>query len=269
MGQSCPAPPTVTRRLGVAWQDRSVSQPHLTRSRFRGVAARPGADAARRRGAQHRARRPAQPAVDPVAADDGAAAAARSTAPASTSGCCATATSAGTTATSRTLPRRRTPAGPSTRCGRRTATCPSYSWATRWARGRRPRSPTTRRVHGVVGVAPWFPPGMPVDPLAGRHLVAAHGRADRVTNFGATREFVRRAQPVAASAEFVDMGDLDHYMVKGLRSWNRVARRPHHRAVRPTRGVIQTARQPACPVSRRRRYVLMKRNRSVSSRSAP
>ena len=79
-------------------------------------------------------------------------------------------------------------------------------------------------VHGVVGVAPWFPPGQPVRPLAGRRLVAAHGRADRITNFGATKEFVRRSEPVAAATEFVDMGDLDHYMIKGFRRWNRVAR---------------------------------------------
>ena len=78
-------------------------------------------------------------------------------------------------------------------------------------------------VHGVVGVAPWFPPGHPVEPLTGKHLVAAHGRADRTTNFGATKDFVRRAAPVAASVEFVDMGELDHYMLKGLRQWNRVA----------------------------------------------
>ena len=79
-------------------------------------------------------------------------------------------------------------------------------------------------VHGVVGVAPWFPPGHPVSALAGKHLVAAHGRADRVTNFRATQDFVRRAEPVASSTRFVDMGDLDHYMLKGLRQWNQVAR---------------------------------------------
>ena len=79
-------------------------------------------------------------------------------------------------------------------------------------------------VHGVVGLAPWFPPGHPVEPLAGKRLVAAHGRADRVTNFDATRDFVRRASAVAGSADFVDMGQLDHYMLKGIRQWNRVAR---------------------------------------------
>jgi alpha-beta hydrolase superfamily lysophospholipase len=79
-------------------------------------------------------------------------------------------------------------------------------------------------VRGVVALAPWFPPDEPVEPLAGRHLVAAHGRADRVTNFGSTTSFVRRAGAVAASAELVDMDGLGHYMLKGIGRWNAVAR---------------------------------------------
>jgi alpha-beta hydrolase superfamily lysophospholipase len=79
-------------------------------------------------------------------------------------------------------------------------------------------------VLGLVGLAPWFPPREPVAALAGRHLVAAHGRADQVTSFDATSLFVRRAGGVAASAELVDMGDLGHYMLTGLGRWNRVAR---------------------------------------------
>lgn len=82
-------------------------------------------------------------------------------------------------------------------------------------------------VHGVVGLAPWFPPDEPVAPLAGKHLVAAHGRADRITSFEATAAFVDRAlqgPAPAASARLVDMGDRDHYMLKGIGDWNRVAR---------------------------------------------
>lgn len=79
-------------------------------------------------------------------------------------------------------------------------------------------------VHGVVGLAPWFPPHQPVEPLAGKHLVAAHGRADRITSFEATEGYVRRASQVAASARLVDMQELDHYMLRGLRRWNRIAR---------------------------------------------
>ena len=80
-----------------------------------------------------------------------------------------------------------------------------------------------RNVRGLVAVAPWFPAGEPVQPLAGRHLVAAHGRADRVTSFDATNAFVRRADGVAASAELVDMEELGHYMLKGIGRWNAVA----------------------------------------------
>jgi hypothetical protein len=79
-------------------------------------------------------------------------------------------------------------------------------------------------VRGVVALAPWFPPGEPVRTLAGRRLVAAHGRADRFTSFAATEQFVRRAADVATSSEFIDMGDLDHFMLRGLRRWNTVAK---------------------------------------------
>jgi pimeloyl-ACP methyl ester carboxylesterase len=78
-------------------------------------------------------------------------------------------------------------------------------------------------VRGVVGLAPWFPAGEPVEPLRGKRLVAVHGRADRITSFAATAAFVRRAATVAASAELVDMGSLDHAMLRGLGRWNEQA----------------------------------------------
>ena len=78
-------------------------------------------------------------------------------------------------------------------------------------------------VHGVVGLAPWFPPSHPVSALAGKHLVAAHGRADRITSFAATEKYVHRASAVAASAQMVDMGDTEHYMLKDLGGWNAAA----------------------------------------------
>ncbi|MFL6062135.1 MAG: alpha/beta hydrolase [Marmoricola sp.] len=78
-------------------------------------------------------------------------------------------------------------------------------------------------VVGVVGLAPWFPTDDPVEALAGKHLVAAHGRRDRITSARATRRFVERAQEVAAEARFVDMGGVGHYMLRGIGAWNRVA----------------------------------------------
>jgi predicted esterase len=78
-------------------------------------------------------------------------------------------------------------------------------------------------VVGVVGLAPWLPPDDPVEQLAGKHLVAAHGRRDRITNARATAAYVRRASEVAASARFVDMGPLGHYLITGVRRWNATA----------------------------------------------
>jgi alpha-beta hydrolase superfamily lysophospholipase len=81
-----------------------------------------------------------------------------------------------------------------------------------------------RDVLGVVGLAPWLPPGEPVEPLRGKRLVAAHGRRDRVTSFTETAAFVRRAEEVACSAELVDMGGLDHALIRGMGAWNALAR---------------------------------------------
>lgn len=80
-------------------------------------------------------------------------------------------------------------------------------------------------VAGVVGLAPWWEGGDPVRTLAGRHLVAGHGSRDRITSAGATRAYVRRARQVAASAEFVDLGRLGHYMLHRAEEWNRFALR--------------------------------------------
>jgi pimeloyl-ACP methyl ester carboxylesterase len=78
-------------------------------------------------------------------------------------------------------------------------------------------------VVGVVGLAPWLPPDDPIASLAGKHLVAAHGSRDRITRARATARYVRRAEEVAASARFIDMGPLGHYMITGVRRWNAIA----------------------------------------------
>lgn len=78
-------------------------------------------------------------------------------------------------------------------------------------------------VTGVVGLAPWFPPGERVSALAGRHLLAAHGRHDRITSYRATAAYVDRAAPLAASSELRDMGPVGHYMLRRVRAWNDVA----------------------------------------------
>jgi alpha-beta hydrolase superfamily lysophospholipase len=78
-------------------------------------------------------------------------------------------------------------------------------------------------VVGMVGLAPWLPADDPVGALAGKHLVAAHGSRDRITRARATATFVARAREVAASARFVDMGPLGHYMIRAAQRWNATA----------------------------------------------
>jgi len=80
-------------------------------------------------------------------------------------------------------------------------------------------------VAGVVALAPWLEPSDPVRPLAGRHLVAGHGSRDKITSARATRSYVDRATGLAASAHFVDMGRLGHYMLHRAGEWNQFALR--------------------------------------------
>jgi pimeloyl-ACP methyl ester carboxylesterase len=80
-------------------------------------------------------------------------------------------------------------------------------------------------VVGVVALAPWIEPSDPVDTLAGRHLIAGHGSRDRITSAKMTRAYVEQAQDVAASADFVDLGRLGHYMLARPERWNQFALR--------------------------------------------
>lgn len=79
------------------------------------------------------------------------------------------------------------------------------------------------RVRGVVGLAPWLPGGENIRALSGRHLVAAHGRRDRITSFKATAAYVERVRAIARSADLRDMGPVGHYMLKNAAAWNSVA----------------------------------------------
>ncbi len=79
------------------------------------------------------------------------------------------------------------------------------------------------KVVGIVTLAPWLPACERIDALRGKHLVAAHGSADRITSPGATREYVDRAREVTASAEFLDMGRVGHYLLRKAPKWNEIA----------------------------------------------
>lgn len=79
------------------------------------------------------------------------------------------------------------------------------------------------RVRGVVALAPWFPKDEPVDALAGRTLVAAHGSRDHITSPRATQAYVERARAAGAEARYVDAGRVGHYMLRRTAAWNDLA----------------------------------------------
>lgn len=78
-------------------------------------------------------------------------------------------------------------------------------------------------VVGVVGLAPWWSTEDPIHTLAGRTLLAAHGRRDRITSFKQTRAFVERAEAVTVHAQLLDMGRLGHYMLTSRDRWHDIA----------------------------------------------
>lgn len=78
-------------------------------------------------------------------------------------------------------------------------------------------------VTGVVGLAPWCPPGDPVTQLAGRDTVLIHSSRDRITSPQATRSLANRARQAGARTCFITIRDSDHAMLRRAPSWHRLA----------------------------------------------
>lgn len=79
------------------------------------------------------------------------------------------------------------------------------------------------QVSGVVALAPWWPPGEPLEQMAGRHVVALHGDRDRVTSPAETAECVRRARGTATRVGMAVIGGGDHAMLRRHRLWHDTA----------------------------------------------
>ncbi|MFJ3203170.1 alpha/beta hydrolase [Streptomyces sp. NPDC086989] len=78
-------------------------------------------------------------------------------------------------------------------------------------------------VRAVVGLAPWCPPGEPVLHLGDTAVVLLHDEADRVTDAGASWDYVRRARARGARAAGIAMPDGRHTMLRTAPTWHRVA----------------------------------------------
>ncbi|GAA4835362.1 alpha/beta hydrolase [Kitasatospora terrestris] len=79
------------------------------------------------------------------------------------------------------------------------------------------------RVRGVVALAPWCPPGEPVDHLARRSLVVLHDPHDRRTSAAQSFAFARRAAAAGARVQTVPMPRGGHAMLRGASAWHRLA----------------------------------------------
>jgi pimeloyl-ACP methyl ester carboxylesterase len=80
-------------------------------------------------------------------------------------------------------------------------------------------------VVGLVAVAPWLPPEEPVETLRDRHLAAAVSGADTEVEPSDVRAFVARADRVARSTVFEQIGDrgpgaLAHGMGHNVGEWH-------------------------------------------------
>ena len=77
-------------------------------------------------------------------------------------------------------------------------------------------------VRGVVALAPWLLDTEPVDQLAGRPVLIAHGDLDKVTSPRASRRYAERAAAVTL-VRYVTVRRELHGMVLRWRTWHRLA----------------------------------------------
>jgi len=77
-------------------------------------------------------------------------------------------------------------------------------------------------VTAVAGLAPWLPPGEPVDQLAGRRVLLAHGTADRVTPPAQTWAYAEHARSITDVA-VIEVRSGEHTMLWRAPLWHRLA----------------------------------------------
>ncbi|MGW2619548.1 alpha/beta fold hydrolase [Streptomyces sp. NPDC001500] len=96
-------------------------------------------------------------------------------------------------------------------------------------------------VHAVLALAPWCPPGEPVDHLDGTNVVVLHGDRDRVTDPGESARYVRRARRAGARAGLVLVDGGDHAMLRRAGDWHRATASVVAQLLRPETGLTGLA----------------------------
>jgi pimeloyl-ACP methyl ester carboxylesterase len=80
-------------------------------------------------------------------------------------------------------------------------------------------------VVGVCALAPWTPEGEPVEQLAGRTVLIAHGDRDRTTDPALSYRYAERAKEVTDSVARFDVRGESHALLFRYREWTRLVRR--------------------------------------------
>jgi len=76
------------------------------------------------------------------------------------------------------------------------------------------------RVRSVVGLAPWLPPGEPVDQLAGRQVLLVHGDQDRMTSAAGTGRYADQLAAAGVAASLVTILGGGHAMLRRPGLWH-------------------------------------------------
>jgi alpha-beta hydrolase superfamily lysophospholipase len=79
-------------------------------------------------------------------------------------------------------------------------------------------------VTAVCALAPWCPPSDPVNQLAGRDVLIAHGKDDRTTNPRESRDYARRAEQVAARVTLRWVEGEGHALLRKPKVWRDLVR---------------------------------------------
>jgi pimeloyl-ACP methyl ester carboxylesterase len=77
-------------------------------------------------------------------------------------------------------------------------------------------------VTAAAGLAPWLPPGEPVDQLVGRRILLAHGTADAVTSPADTWVYADRARALTSVTE-IEVRAGEHTMLWRAPLWHGLA----------------------------------------------
>lgn len=78
-------------------------------------------------------------------------------------------------------------------------------------------------VRSVVALAPWLTAEDPVQQLAGRRLLIAHGTNDRITSPDASRRYAERARAAGADVTYATVEHGEHTMLRRAPHWHRLA----------------------------------------------